>query len=75
MPADLLQAYKRVSLANVENFKKIESGRYLNGDRIYNTECIGLTEDFSCSPFYSSQDEKRLLIEHDYNDCIRVKSW
>ena len=74
MPADLLKLYKGTSLSKVkpfENLKKLEE----NGERLFSTRCLSLIKDFSCGPFYCSKDEKKLLIEHDYEDCVEAKQW
>ena len=74
MPADLLKLYKRLSLAKVKSFKNMEKLEE-NGERLFSTRCLSLIKDFSCRPFYCSKDEKKLLVEHDYEDCAEAEQW
>ena len=74
MPADLLKSYKKGSLANVKSFEILEKYE-VNGERLFSTRCLSLIKDFSCGPLYCSKDEKKLLVEHDYEDCIEAEQW
>ena len=74
MPADLLKLYKRASLANVKSFENLEKLEE-NGERLFSTRCLSLIKDFNCRPFYCSKDEKKLLVEHDYEDCVKAERW
>ena len=46
-----------------------------NGERLFSTRCLSLIKDFSCGPLYCSKDEKKLLVEHDYEDCVEAEQW
>ena len=70
MPNFILEMYRKQS----ENVKKVI--KKMEASNVFSSECMEKYEEMTCQAIYCSEDEEKLIIEHDQEDCQQVvKLW